>query len=45
MRTPEELRGRLQVTFQGEEGVDAGGLTREWCVRGFRVLSCRVLGF
>jgi len=24
------LRGRLHVRFEGEEGVDAGGLTREW---------------
>lgn len=31
-RTAEELRGRLQVNFYGEEGVDAGGLTREWYV-------------
>ena len=30
MRTPAELKGRLTVQFQGEEGVDAGGLTREW---------------
>jgi hypothetical protein len=30
MRRPEELRGRLVVHFQGEEGIDAGGLTREW---------------
>ena len=30
MRSAEELRGRLQVNFQGEEGIDAGGLTREW---------------
>lgn len=29
-RSKEDLRGRLQVTFHGEEGVDAGGLTREW---------------
>lgn len=29
-RTPEELRGRMTVQFQGEEGIDAGGLTREW---------------
>jgi hypothetical protein len=27
---PEALRGRLDVRFRGEEGVDAGGLTREW---------------
>eukprot|EP00250_Pteridium_aquilinum_P016180 c22986_g1_i1 orf=330-11435(+) len=30
MRTVEELKGRLTVQFQGEEGIDAGGLTREW---------------
>jgi E3 ubiquitin-protein ligase HUWE1 len=30
LRSSEELRGRLQVNFHGEEGVDAGGLTREW---------------
>lgn len=30
VRSKEDLRGRLQVTFHGEEGVDAGGLTREW---------------
>lgn len=29
-RSPEELRGRMTVQFQGEEGIDAGGLTREW---------------
>ena len=29
-RTTEEMRGRLNVQFQGEDGVDAGGLTREW---------------
>jgi hypothetical protein len=29
-RSKEDLRGRLQVSFHGEEGVDAGGLTREW---------------
>ena len=26
----EEMLGKLRVTFVGEEGVDAGGLTREW---------------
>jgi hypothetical protein len=26
----EDLRGRLQIGFYGEEGIDAGGLTREW---------------
>lgn len=30
MRTTLELKGRLTVHFQGEEGIDAGGLTREW---------------
>lgn len=30
-----ELQGRLRITFQGEEGIDAGGLTREW----FSVIS------
>ena len=29
-RSPEEMRGKLTVHFQGEEGIDAGGLTREW---------------
>ena len=29
-RNIEEMRGKIQVNFQGEEGVDAGGLTREW---------------
>ncbi len=29
-RTGQEMRGRLQVNFSGEEGVDAGGLVREW---------------
>ncbi|XP_073020547.1 E3 ubiquitin-protein ligase UPL1-like isoform X2 [Primulina eburnea] len=26
----QDLKGRLNVHFQGEEGIDAGGLTREW---------------
>lgn len=30
MRSTQELKGRLNVQFQGEEGIDAGGLTREW---------------
>lgn len=30
MRPTQDLRGRLNVQFQGEEGIDAGGLTREW---------------
>ena len=32
MRSPEEMKGRLHVQFTGEEGVDAGGVTREWYV-------------
>jgi hypothetical protein len=31
----EELRGKLRIEFEGEEGMDAGGLTREW----FQILS------
>lgn len=30
MRSARDLKGRLNVHFQGEEGIDAGGLTREW---------------
>lgn len=30
MRSNLDLKGRLTVHFQGEEGIDAGGLTREW---------------
>ncbi|KAK1316360.1 E3 ubiquitin-protein ligase UPL1 [Acorus calamus] len=29
-RSSQDLRGELTVQFQGEEGYDAGGLTREW---------------
>ncbi|CAL8470976.1 g10518 [Coccomyxa elongata] len=29
-KTPEEMRGKLHVVFHGEEGVDAGGVSREW---------------
>eukprot|EP01114_Cavostelium_apophysatum_P006773 TRINITY_DN1823_c0_g1_i4.p1 TRINITY_DN1823_c0_g1~~TRINITY_DN1823_c0_g1_i4.p1 ORF type:complete len:3344 (-),score=945.09 TRINITY_DN1823_c0_g1_i4:44-10075(-) len=31
-RTKEELKGRLTVHFVGEEGIDAGGVSREWYV-------------
>ena len=31
-RTAGEMRGRISVQFQGEEGIDAGGLTREWFI-------------
>jgi E3 ubiquitin-protein ligase HUWE1 len=34
-RSGVELQSRLRIAFQGEEGIDAGGLTREW----FSVLS------
>ncbi|KAL6511581.1 hypothetical protein OROGR_021178 [Orobanche gracilis] len=30
MRSAQDLKGRLTVHFQAEEGIDAGGLTREW---------------
>ncbi|GJQ11400.1 hypothetical protein GpartN1_g3191.t1 [Galdieria partita] len=30
LRTPEEMKGQLHVQFVGEEGIDAGGVTREW---------------
>ncbi len=30
MRTGEEMRGKFHITFYREEGIDAGGLTREW---------------
>jgi hypothetical protein len=29
-KTTDEMRRRLNVVFEGEEGLDAGGLTREW---------------
>lgn len=28
----DEMKGRLHVQFTGEEGIDAGGVTREWYV-------------
>jgi len=36
--TPEDLRRQLKVIFEGEQGVDEGGLAREF----FRLLSARV---
>lgn len=30
VRTPGEMLGKLRVSFVDEDGVDAGGLTREW---------------
>lgn len=29
-RSPEEMKANLYITFDGEEGQDAGGLLREW---------------
>jgi hypothetical protein len=29
-KTPAEMRGKLSVAFVGEEGIDAGGVSREW---------------
>ena len=30
LRSADEMRGRLSVNFSGEEGIDAGGVTREF---------------
>jgi hypothetical protein len=30
MRSVDDIKGRLTVQFQGEEGIDVGALTREW---------------
>lgn len=29
-KSPAELRAKLSVSFVGEEGIDAGGVSREW---------------
>lgn len=29
-RSASEMRHKLSVSFQGEEGIDAGGVSREW---------------
>ena len=31
-RSPDEMKSRLYVVFEGEEGQDAGGLLREWFI-------------
>lgn len=41
MRTPEEMRYKLSVSFAGEEGIDAGGVSREW----YQVGRVRVFQF
>jgi hypothetical protein len=33
------MKGRIQVSFYGEEGVDAGGLAREWFPKDFILVS------
>ncbi|KAK9861005.1 hypothetical protein WJX84_000178 [Apatococcus fuscideae] len=30
MKSPGEMRAKLSVQFHGEEGIDAGGVSREW---------------
>lgn len=35
MRSSEEMRGKLSVSFIGEEAMDAGGVAREW----FKILA------
>lgn len=35
------LRRRLEITFEGEEGVDVGGLTREFFHLAFEAVVCR----
>ena len=39
-----ELRKRLKVTFVGEEGIDSGGLTKDWYLQIGRELSRREAG-
>lgn len=35
-KSPAEMRAKLSVAFVGEEGIDAGGVSREWYqVRGW----------
>jgi hypothetical protein len=29
-KSPAEMRAKLSVAFVGEEGIDAGGVSREW---------------
>lgn len=40
LRSPDEMRAKLNVTFAREEGIDAGGVTREWYQ--VRTLCCMV---
>ena len=35
-----QLRGRLWVVFEGEEGLDFGGVSREWFSLGRKSMSC-----
>lgn len=38
MRSGDEMRGKLSISFVGEEGMDAGGVAREW----FKILACEM---
>ena len=38
-----ELRKRLKVTFVGEEGIDSGGLTKDWYLQIGRELSLELV--
>lgn len=38
------LRGKIDVHFSGEEGVDAGGLLREWYYKLSHEVPCRACG-
>ena len=44
-RSPDEMRMKLSVQFQGEEGIDAGGVSREWYQVIQTSLAAFVLGF
>ena len=44
LRSPDEMRAKLSVSFVGEEGIDAGGVSREWYqVCGLSVCVCLFL--
>ena len=33
LHSAQEMRGKLNIAFRGEEGIDAGGVTREWYLK------------
>lgn len=41
LHTSNEMKGRTSVHFSGEEGIDAGGLTKEW----YQVISKGIISF